>query len=141
MIKIYRYCYSTQEWDNLINDPSLTGAKRKSAINDLIVKNGTEVSIKDYFNDGLRDNFIDKQYSYKCFGEPENCIERLALAEMNYDNELSYCTAKEYSPEDLCEERTDWSEMKDYADGLYYFILSLKREIAAGTIVTQNKNE
>ena len=105
------------------------------------MKNGAEVSIKDYFNDENRDNFTSKQYSYKCFGEPENCIERLAVAEMNYDNELSYCTAKDHSPEDLCEARTDWSDMKNYADGLYYFIWSLKREIAAGTIVIQNKNE
>ena len=30
---------------------------------------------------------------------------------------------------------TDWDDMKSYADGLYYFIESLKSEIAEGKII------
>jgi hypothetical protein len=141
MIKIYRYYYNTQEWRNLINDPTLKGAKRDIAINDFIVKNGTEVSIQEYFNDFNRKSFRDKGYSYKCFGEAENCIERLVYGEREYDEDLLYCDTRESSPEDLCESRTDWDSMKNYADGMARFIESLKSEIAAGTIVAQNKTE
>lgn len=141
MIQIYRYQHNTQEWHDLINS-SLKGKERDNAINDFIKKNGTEVSIQEYLNDFNRRSFRDKGYSYKCFGEAENCIERLVYGELEYDEGLSYCNTREHCPEDLCESRTDWDDMKGYADGMASFIDSLKSEVANGTIkVTNQKSE
>lgn len=139
MIKIFKYQHDTNEWSKLINDSSLKGKEREKTIDGFIKKNGQEVSIQDYFNDFNRDSFCRKNYSYKCFGEPENCIEKLVCGELNYDEDLSYCNARNHFPEDLCESRTDWDQMKEYANGLAYFIDSLKSEIANGTIVAQSK--
>lgn len=133
-MEIYKYYYDTDEWEQIRNS-NLKGKKREEAFDAYIKEHGEKVSIKDYFNDGERDNWRDKTYSYKCFGEAENCFERLAKSEMNFDNDLCYCSVSNNSPEDLIEERTDWDEMKSYADGLYYFIERLKGEIASGKIV------
>lgn len=138
MIQIFRYQYNTQEWHDLINS-SLKGKERDNAINDFIKKNGTEVSIQEYLNDFNRRSFRDKGYSYKCFGEAENCIERLVYGELEYDEGLSYCNTREHCPEDLCESRTDWDDMKGYADGMAIFIDSLKSEVANGTIKVTNQ--
>lgn len=135
MIKIYKYDYNDKGFRAVVNDSTLKGKKREEALNNWIKTNGTEVSINDYFNDYHRDSFYDKGYSYHCDGKPENCIERLAYAELEYDSDLSYCTVREHSPEDLIESRTDWDAMKSYADGLAYFIESLKSEIADGKII------
>lgn len=138
MIKIYKYDYNDEGFRAVVNDNTLKGKKRTEALNDWIKTNGTEVSINDYFNDHRRYGFYNNTYSYHCEGKPENCIERLAYAELEYDNDLSYCWVREASPEDLIESRTGWDEMKNYADGLAYFIGSLKSEIANGTICVKN---
>ena len=138
MIKIYKYDYNDKGFRAVVNDNTLKGKKREEAINDWIKANGTEVTIKDYFNDDKRYSFYNKEYSYHYDGKPENCIERLAYDELEYDSDLSYCTVREYSPEDLIESRTSWDEMKNYADGLDSFINSIKSEIANGTICVKN---
>lgn len=135
MIKIYKYDYNDKGFRAVVNDNTLKGKKREEALDNWIKANGTEVTIKDYFNDHNRDSFYDKEYSYHCDGKPNNCIERLAYAEIEYDGDLSYCTVREHSPEDLIESRTDWDEMRNYADGLAYFIDNLKSEIAEGKII------
>jgi hypothetical protein len=137
MIKIYKYDHNDKGFRAVVNDNTLKGKKRTESLNDWIKANGTEVSINDYFNDHKRDSFYT-EYSYHCDGKPDNCIERLAYAELEYDNDLSYCTVREHSPEDLIESRTSWDEMKSYANGLAYFIGSLKSEIANGTICVKS---
>lgn len=133
-MEIYKYYHNTKEWNEICNG-KLKSKEREAAFDNYIKEHGEKVSVKDYFNDGDRDGWRDKTYSYKCFGEAENCFERLAKGEIDYDNGLSYCSVSNKFPEDLIEERTNWNEMKSYADGLYYFIERLKREIASGKIV------
>lgn len=139
MINIYKYYHNTKEWKELINS-NLKGKERHKAINDFIKNNGDEVSIKEYFSDNERYS-LNKDYSYECFGEPTNSIEKLAYGEIVNFSDLSYCNAKKRCPEDLVESRTSWDEMKEYADGLYYFIDSLKNEIARGELVFLETNE
>lgn len=134
MIKIYKYHIEDKGFRDVVNDNTLKGKKRTEALDNWVKENGTEVSIKDYFNDYNRNSWR-KDYAYRCFGKAENCIERLVYAELEYDNDLSYCCVREASPEDLIESRTDWDAMKSYADGLSYFIDSLKSEIAEGKII------
>jgi hypothetical protein len=134
MIKIYKYDPNDKGFQAVVNDNTLKGKKRTEALDNWVKENGTEVSIKDYFNDCYRNSWR-KDYAYRCFGKAENCIERLAWSEIDSDGDLSYCSTKENFPEDLIESRTDWDEMKNYADGLYYFIESLKSEIAEGKII------
>lgn len=133
-MEIYKYYYNNQEWERIRNS-NLRGKERDEAFDAYIKEHGEKVSVKDYFNDGEREGWRDKNYSYKCFGEAENCFERLAKGEIDFDDDLSYCSVSKNSPEDLIEERTDWDEMKSYADGLDYFISQLKREIASGKII------
>ena len=135
-MEIYKYYFNTKEWEQIRNS-NLKRKDRDEAFDAYIKKHGEKVSIKDYFDDCNRDNWRNKDYAYKCFGDAENCIERLAMEETDWDDGLSYCSAKSNHPEDLIESRTDWDEMKSYADGLYYFISQLKREIASGTIITK----
>lgn len=135
MIKIYKYNRDDSEYKRVINDPSLKGKKRDDAIDRIIQTIGNEVTIREYFKDHYRNSFFrNDSVTYACFGEPEGCIEKLAYSEIQYDSGLSYCKAKKRHPEDLIEERTSWDELKDYADGMYYFIDSLKEEIADGEI-------
>ena len=134
MIKIYKYNPEDKRFRDVVNDNTLKGKKREEALDNWAKENGAEVSIKDYFNDYNRNSWR-KDYAYRCFGKAENCIERLAYAEIEYDGDLSYCSVRENSPEDLIESRTDWDAMKSYADGLAYFIDSLKSEIADGKII------
>jgi len=132
-MEIYKYYHNTKEWNEILNSP-LKGKERDTAFYNYIKEHGEIVSIKDYFQDFQRKNWRT-DYSYKCFGKPENCIERLAFGEIDFDADLLYCDTSERSPEDLTESRTDWDEMKSYADGLERFIDNLKGEIANGTIV------
>lgn len=142
MIKIYKYNRDDSEYKRVVNDPSLKGKKRDDAIDGIIQAIGNEVTIREYFKDHDRNSFFrSDSVTYVCFGEPEGCIEKLAYSEIQYDNNLSYCTAKENHPEDLIEERTSWDELEDYADGMYYFIDSLKEEIAAGKIQSWKPSE
>lgn len=138
MIKIYKYHSEDKRFRAVVNDSTLKGKKREEALNNWVKENGTEVSIKEFLNDDSRDSYhrYDEDYIvYRCFGKPENCIERLVYGEIEWDNDLSYWNAKNHNPEDLIESRTDWDAMKSYADGLYYFIESLKSEIAEGKII------
>lgn len=134
MIKIYKYNPEDKRFRDVVNNSTLKGKKREEALDNWVKENGAEVSIKDYLNDYNRNSWR-KDYAYRCFGKAENCIERLVYAELEYDNDLSYCWVREASPEDLIESRTDWDAMKSYADGLAYFIESLKSEIADGKII------
>lgn len=136
-MEIYKYSYDTKEF-KAICDSNLTGKERDKAIDEYIKKYGEKVSIADYFNDSQRKRSWRTNYSYKCFGEVGNCIERLVKGELDYDDSLTYCNTREAFPEDLVESRTDWYDMKCYADGLAFFIDSLKMEIANGTIVVNN---
>lgn len=136
-MEIYKYDHTTKEWDEILNS-KLKSKEREAAFDNYIKTKGQKVSLQDYFKDGDRNNLswrCEKSYSYKCFGEAENCFERLAKEEIDWDEGLCYCSTRDRSPEDLIESRTDWDDMKSYADGLYYFIGSLKREIAEGKIV------
>ena len=137
MIKIYKYNNNDKGFRAVVNDNTLKGKNHEEAIDNWIKDNGTEVTIKDYLSDYWRHSFR-KDYSYRALGKPENCIERLAYAEIEYDCDLSYCTVREHSPEDLIESRTSWDEMRNYANGLASFIDSLKSEIVNGTICVKN---
>lgn len=136
-MEIYKYYHNTKEWNEICNG-KLKSKEREAAFDNYIKTKGQKVTLQEYFSDYDRNSFSwykERNYAYKCFGEAENCLERLAKAETDWDNGLSYCSAKSNHPEDLIESRTNWDEMQSYADGLYYFIESLKSEIAEGKIV------
>lgn len=132
-IEIYKYTYDTDEWKNIRNS-KLEWQERENAFNEYIKQSGTKVTIKEYFQDFNRKYNYNKT-SYKCFGKPTNTIEKIVFAEIDYLDDLSYLSAKDNNPEDLIESRTDWEVMKDYADGMYYFIHDLIEEFANGKIV------
>lgn len=133
-MEIYKYYNNTKEWNEIVNS-KLGDKERNIAFDNYIKKHGTKVSLKEYFNDHDRNRcWKGLGYFYEFFGEAENCIERLAKSEVNYDSDLEYCSVVKNFPEDLCESRTDWDEMKGYADGLESFISQLKSEIASGEI-------
>jgi hypothetical protein len=46
---------------------------------------------------------------------------------------------KSNHPEELIESRTSWNEMKNYADGLYWFIDSLISDVAINKIMVSQK--
>lgn len=138
MIKIYKYHSEDKGFRDVVNDDTLKGKKREETLDNWVKENGTEVSIKEFLNDNSRNSYHrygEDYIVYRCFGKPENSIERLVYGEIEWDNDLSYWNAKKHNPEDLIESRTDWYAMRDYADGLYYFIESLKNEIAEGKII------
>ena len=138
MIKIYKYNPSSNWFKDVVNDSTLKGKKRDIAIENAIKEHGVQISIVEYFKDWKRNSW-GKDYCYACYGEVENSIERLANAEINYDEGLTYLDAKNNHPEDLIESRTSWDEMKDYANGLYWFIDSLISDIVTDKIsVSQN---
>lgn len=138
MIKIYKYSPNSIWFKGVINDSALKGKKRDLAIENAIKEHGEQISIVEYFKD-LNRNSWGKDYCYSCYGEPEDSIERIVNAEINYDNDLNYLSAKNNNPEDLIESRTSWDEMKDYADGLYWFINSVISDVVSGKIiVSQN---
>ena len=133
-MEIYKYFNNTKEWNNFVNS-KLSGKERNIAFDNYVKKHGTKVNIKEYFNDYDRNNrWKDLGYSYKCIGDADNCIERLVKGEIDYDDDLMYCSVVNKFPEDLCESRTDWDEMCAYADGLNNFINQLKSEIANGKL-------
>lgn len=139
MIEIYKYNPSSIWFEDIVNNSALKGEKRDIAIQNAIKEHGVQISIVEYFKDWERNSWF-KDYHYACYGEPEDSIERLVNAEINYDEGLSYLCAKNNHPEDLIESRTDWNEMKDYADGLYYFINSLISDVVIGKIIVSQKH-
>ena len=139
MIKIYKYDPRSNWLKDVVNDSTLKGEKRDIAIENAIKEHGIQISIVEYFKDWNRNNW-NKDYYYNCYGEIENSIERLANAEIHYDEDLAYLSAKNNHPEDLIEDRTHWNEMKDYADGLYRFIDSLVSDIVSDKISIPQDN-
>ena len=138
MIEIFKYNPSSAWFKDVVNDSALKGKKRDIAIENAIKEHGVQISIVEYFKD-LKRNSWGKDYCYACYGEAEDSIERLVNAEINYDESLTYLSAKNNHPEDLIESRTSWDEMKDYADGLYWFINSVISDVVTGKIiVSQN---
>ena len=131
-IEIYKYTYDTDEWEN-IRRSKLEWEERENAFNEYIKQSGTKVTIKEYFQDINREYNYNKT-SYKSFGKPTNTIEKIVFAETNHLDDLSYLSVKVNNPEDLIESRTDWEALKDYADGMYFFIRDLIREFANGVI-------
>ena len=139
MIEIYKYNPNSIWFKDVVNDNALKGKKRDIAINNAIKEHGVQISIVEYFKDWNRNGW-GKGYCYACYGEVENSIERLVNAEINYDESLTYLNAKNNNPEDLIESRTSWDGMKDYADGLYWFINSLISDVAIGKIIVSQDN-
>ena len=135
MIKIYKYDPSSTWFKDVVNDSTLKGKKRDIAIEDAIKEHGAQISIVEYFKDWNRNSYC-KDYCYACYGKVENSIERLVNAEINYDEGLTYLNARNNHPEDLIERRTSWGEMKDYADGLYWFINSIISDVVEDKIIT-----
>ena len=142
-MKIYKY--STKDLSIFKNSLDVKDIdKKKKLVQNYIEENGTLVTIQEYFADYNRNfsgywncatqKWVDREYSYDCCGKPTNCLERLAYAEIEFDGDLYYCSLATNSPEDLCESRTDWEDLKGYADGLMSFIKELKYEIAEGKI-------
>ncbi len=140
MIKIYKYDPSSNWFKDVVNDSTLKGKKRDIAIENAIKEHGVKISIVEYFKDWKRNSW-GKDYCYTCYGEAEDSIERLANAEINYDEGLAYLSAKNNHSEDLIESRTSWDEMKNYADGLYRFIDSIISDVATGKIIVSQNTE
>lgn len=132
-MKIYKYNPNCEEWDKVRNS-NLKGKDRDNAINECVVKIGTELTLEEYFNIPFRRSDWQKGVCFRCIGKPDNVLEELAYAEIEYVDELSYCHVRENRPEDLTENRTDWNDMMDYADGLASFIDRLKTEIGNGKL-------
>ena len=134
MIEIYKYNPSSTWFKNVVNDSTLKGKNRDTAIENAIKEHGVQISIAEYFKDWNR-NSCCKDYCYACYNGAENSIERLVNAEINYDKDLTYLNAKNNNPEDLIESRTSWDEMKGYADGLYWFINSIINDVVMDKII------
>lgn len=62
------------------------------------------------------------KYWFIIDGEPNSIADELVKLKLGENDECRYPWAVEHHPEDLSESRTDWEEMKDYADEMYYFI-------------------
>ena len=133
-MKIYKYNPNCKEWEDVRNS-KLVGIERKNAFNECIKNIGVELTLQEYFATYPRESDFTKGISYCCIGEPTNILERLAYSEIEYDNELSYIHRSKASPEDFVESRTSYEDMIDYADGLAYFIDSLKDEIGRGNLI------
>ena len=132
-MEIYKYYKNTEEWENIHNS-KLEFNERMKLFEEYAITKGIKVTLQEYFDDNNRD-YYKKDYCYKCVGKPSNIGERLVYAEIEYDDSLNYCYVMRHRPEDLCESRTDWDDMKTYADGLAYFIEDIKDAIANGEII------
>ena len=133
-MKIYKYNPNCKEWEDIRNS-KLVGIKRENAFNECIKNIGVELTLQEYFATYPRESDFTKGVCYRCIGEPTNILERLAYSEMEYDEGLSYIHRSKASPEDFVESRTSYEDMIDYADGLVYFIDSLKDEIGSGNLI------
>lgn len=132
-MEIYRYNPNCKEWEDVRNS-KLKGAERENAFKEVVKKIGTKLTLQEYFSIPCRRSDWRKEICYQCIGKPINILEELAFSEIDYHEELSYINAKDRFPEDLIESRTDWEEMKNYADNLAYFIDRLKAEIGNGNV-------
>lgn len=130
---IYKYNPNCQEWKDVRNS-KLTGKERDDAFDVCVEKIGTKLTLQEYFNIWDRSSDWQKGVCYRIVGKPSNILEELAYSEQEYVDELYYCDARKRSPEDMCESRTDWNMMRDYADGLASFIDRIKDEIGSGKL-------
>ena len=133
-MEIYKYRNNTTEWEEIRNS-ELEGKEREAAFDDYIKRTGQLVTVQEYFKDNDRLHGYYTNIHYQCFGECKNFIDKLVYGEIEYDSQLYYITARNNHPEDLIESRTDWEEMKSYADDLADFIENLKDDIANGLII------
>ena len=133
-MKIYKYNPNCKEWEDVRNS-KLVGIKRENAFNECVKNIGVELTLQEYFATYPRESNFTKGVCYCCIGEPTNILERLAYSEIEYDGELSYIHRSKASPEDFVESRISYEDMIDYADGLAYFIDSLKDEIGSGNLI------
>lgn len=60
-------------------------------------------------------------YCWVLDGEPASIVEELVAYQLGLSGP-SYDFAVRNHPEDLIEERTDWEQMKDYADEMHGFL-------------------
>ena len=132
-MRIYKYNPNCEEWANL-RESKLQGEERDNAFKECMAKIGTELTLEEYFSLPLRHSDWRIGVCYGCVGKPDNVLEELAYAEMEYVDKLSYCHVRENRPEDLTENRTDWNDMMVYADGMASFIDRLKGEIGNGKL-------
>ena len=137
-IEIYKYTYDNDEWEN-IRCRKLERQEKEKAFDEYIQQKGTKLTIQEYFQDFFRRDNHHNKTSYKCFGKPTNAIEQIVFAETDYFDNLSYYTMSYSFPEDMIESRTDWDNMKDYADKMCYFINDLIDDIAEGKIIVNDK--
>ena len=133
-MKIYKYNPNCKEWDDIRNS-KLVGIEREDAFNECTKNIGEELTLQEYFGIYPRESDFEKGICYRCIGKPTNILERLAYSELEYDDELSYTHMSKSFPEDFIENRTSYSDMIDYADGMAYFIDRLKVEIGNGNLI------
>lgn len=60
-------------------------------------------------------------YWYFVVGKPESIIDELVNLKLGESN-VHYPWICRHSPEDLIESRTDWEQLRELADEMYYFI-------------------
>lgn len=141
-MEIYLYNCNDKELKK-IRDLKVKSKEREKLVQEYIVRTGTRLTPQQYFSDNgwNRRNQWRNGKAYHVVGEPQNIIERLIYSEVEYDSQLYYVNARYDHPEDLVESRTDWEEMKSYADELASFIDDVKQAIGNGTIVLSNNEE
>lgn len=123
-MEIYKYINNAPEWYKVVNT-KCKEKERQQLMKEWIISNGTKLSLKEFFNENRR---YDKYHniSYVCYGKPENPFEKLAYAEIETDGQLMYVSYRNSFPEDITPLRTDWDDMRNYADGMADFIDDLK---------------
>lgn len=102
---------------------ALANARRKggNALEEYIISNGVIITAGNYLNFWRKYKGFD--YEVAMLGEPNTAAEKAAQA--IHEHNVSYITSSETCPEDMCEERTSWSDMEDYADGLEGALLAI----------------
>lgn len=93
---------------------ALSRARNKggNALEEYIIANGVVITAGNYLKNWRKYSGCD--YEFAMLGEPNNAAEKMAWALNEYG--ASYIMTCENHYEDLCEERTSWSDMEDYAN-------------------------
>lgn len=141
-MEIYIYNINTEEL-NRIRDLKVKSEEREKLIEEYVIRTGSRITPQQFFRESRwnRKNQWRNGKAYHVVGKPKNIIERLVYSEVEYDSELYYVNARYDYPEDMVESRTDWEEMKTYADELVSFIEEVKEQIANGTIVVSDNKD
>ena len=107
---------------------ALTRARNKSgnALEEYIIANGVVITAGNYLNNWRKYSTCD--YEIAMLGEPSNAAEKMAWALNEYG--ASYIAACKTHPEDICEERTTWSEMEHYANQMSSTLSSIINYLA-----------